>query len=837
MRLREKVLVFFLVGALFSGGSVTLLTKRVIHDVLVEEFGQRSLLKLTDLPMLVLPIFKPRNERELLVVLRQVIERTGALYAMVLDNNGKVIVQVNPLVKGKIDDDPKPQELAGIQPPSYRQRTIDGQIFLEISVPVWVAQGSGGESRPFEATRGRSEPLGTVRVGFSLGEVLATVDRIADQVIWIVVLTMGAVLGSVLFLIRGHLKRIRSLAEGTERVSRGEYGAVVPVCLNDELGNLAHCFNQMSERLARRDELILSSAGEGIFGLNGEGNATFVNPTGARILGYRMDELIGKPMHLMIHHFRSEGASVPVDPCPIAATFTDGTVHHVTDEVFWRQDGTNFPVEYVSTPIRERDQVVGAVVVFKDITERKAQAAVLEFQATHDALTGLPNRTLLADHIGQAISRARLHKRLVAVLVLDLDNFKKINDTVGHDFGDLLLKDVGARLCEGLRKGDSVARLGGDEFVLVLTDLTQEEDVAKIAGKVLKGISQPFDVAGVEVVLTASIGISLYPSDGINVETLLKNADTAMYRAKEQGKNHYRLFSAAMNVRVLERLVLETELHRALEKEEFLLYYQPQVELRSGRIVGMEALLRWNRPRGALVAPNSFIGLAEETGLIIPIGEWALRAACQELKIWQELGVSSVHIAVNLSARQFQQGNLLEMVSRVLAETGLLPEFLELELTESILVQREEETISALNGLKEIGVQLSIDDFGTGYSSLSYLKRFPIDSLKVDQSFVRGIPTDPENVAIVRAIVTLAHSLRLKVIAEAVESLPQLKFLQELNCDEVQGFFFSEPLPSEQARKLLSRNVPFLETGLPGPLRKSVVRPTGPRSRPEKRMS
>jgi len=806
MRLQAKVLTLFLIVFFLSGLLISHLSKRMVQSVLVGEIGKRGLLKIEDLPSASALGFQSGDSRILNPILRKGLDRTGGVYAIALNREGAVLSHTEAAEKGKIYRDSITQNAVNSDHPEYHQITLQGRQLLDISLPVWgVGQSGSGEESLLIGGKGpaQAERLGTLRIGLPLEEAIASESELSKQVVSIVSLIGGAAAALVLLSIRRILRRIRLLVEGTERISRGEYGALVPVGPKDELGFLASSFNRMSERLARRDELILSSAGEGIFGLDLDGKISFVNPAAARMLAYRVEELIGQPMHEFLHHSNSDGTHHPKEECPIDATFRDRTVHHVTTEVFWRKDGTSFPVEYVSTPLQEQGNVAGAVVVIKDITERQAQAAVLEYQATHDTLTDLPNRTLLSDHLNQALTRAFWHKRLVAVLFLDLDNFKQVNDTQGHDFGDLLLKDVAERLSSCLRGGDAVASLGGDEVVIVLADMTKGEDVRKVAQKLLQTLSRPMELIGKELFITTSIGISLYPNDGDNVETLLKNADTAMYRAKEKGKNHFELFSAAMNARILERLALETDLHRALEKKEFVLHYQPQIELQSGQIVGMEALLRLKRYGNELVYPKEFIPVAEETGLILPIGEWVLLSASTQNKVWQQMGFPPIRIAVNLSARQFQQKDVLEMVARALKESGLDPHHLELELTESILMQNEETTIKMLRQLNETGVGISIDDFGTGYSSLSYLKRFPITALKIAESFIQDIPSDLNNLAIVKSIITLGHSLNLKVVAEAVETIEQLEFLQSIQCDEIQGFLFSQPLSAEDATQIL----------------------------------
>ena len=435
--------------------------------------------------------------------------------------------------------------------------------------------------------------------------------------------------------------------------------------------------------------------------------------------------------------------------------------------------------------------------------ERKHYQLQLEQQANYDALTGLPNRSLLYDRLNQAVYAQR-ERRAVAVIFLDLDHFKFVNDSLGHSVGDELLKDMGERLRQVLRDGDTVARLGGDEFVLILNDQTRDDVIFRAMQRINAKLNEPFVIDGKELYVTCSAGISLYPQDGTDVETLLKNADAAMYRAKEHGRNNFQFYTAEMNSKVNERLAIEGSLRRALERKEFILHYQPKVNVKSGAIVGAEALLRWNHPERGLMAPNLFVPLAEETGLIVPIGEWVLREACMQNRAWQNAGLAPITVSVNVSVRQFRQGILINSVSRILAETGLDPHCLEMELTESMIMHNTEAVVATLRQLTALGVQLSVDDFGTGYSSLSYLKNLPIDTLKVDQSFVRDIAADGSNHRVLaRAIISIGHSLNLKVVAEGVETEAQLEYLRRHGCDEVQGYYFSRPVASDAFRKLL----------------------------------
>lgn len=441
----------------------------------------------------------------------------------------------------------------------------------------------------------------------------------------------------------------------------------------------------------------------------------------------------------------------------------------------------------------------------KEMAERKQAEERIEYLAYHDGLTDLPNRRLFEDRLGQELSRLRWRKRVMAVLFLDIDRFKQVNDSLGHHIGDALLAAFSDRLKSCLRSGDTVARMGGDEFAILLTDVAREQDVALVVQKIFDSLVKPACIDGRDIFMATSVGVSLSPKDGEDPSSLLKTADMAMYRAKEDGGNSCQYYQPALQAQKMEWLTLESSLRQALERQEFLLHYQPQVDLDSGRMIGIEALVRWNHPEQGLVPPGKFIPLAEETGLIIPIGEWVLRTACVQARIWQSEGFNNIRVAVNLSARQFRQKNLIEMIGHIIKETGIEPRLLELELTESIM-QNAEMSIKALRQLSAMGLEIAIDDFGTGYSSLSYLKRFPINTLKIDQAFIRHLTDDPDDPLIVTAIITLAHNLRLNAIAEGVETAEQLKLLRLLRCDRMQGYYFSRPLPADEMSKLLAED-------------------------------
>lgn len=467
-----------------------------------------------------------------------------------------------------------------------------------------------------------------------------------------------------------------------------------------------------------------------------------------------------------------------------------------------RLDGTSFHAEVSLNTIELKGKRYLHAIV-RDITERMQAQERLQYLAHHDSLTGLSNRAMFLERLDHALTRARWTNRPLAVLFLDLDRFKNINDTLGHNIGDSALRVAAQRLLDAVREGDTVARLGGDEFTVLLEDLASTDDVPVVAQKILESVSQPFDVEGREFVMTTSIGISLYPSDGDDSLKLLRNADTAMYRAKEQGRNKSQFYSSEMGAKALEKFMLESNLRHALERKEFQLYYQPQVNLDTGAITGVEALLRWRHPELGLVSPDQFLPVAEETGLMKSIDEWVLRTACLQAQAWRSAGLPPITMAVNLSGAVFGGHDLAEIISRVLGESCLVPEQLELEITENAIMQNAEPTVRMLGNLRRMGIRLAVDDFGTGYSSLSYLKRFPIDTLKIDKSFVQDVTVDDDDASLVKAIVVMGHALKLNVIAEGVETAEQLAFLRQQGCDGMQGYFFSRPLPLEEITPML----------------------------------
>jgi len=694
---------------------------------------------------------------------------------------------------------------------------------------------------------------------------------------------------------------------------------------------------QAHHERTRQVYLLMESTEEAIFGIDRDGNCTFVNPACLRMLGYSDErELLGRNMHATVHHSWPDGRPYPHEQCRVRQSVLDGETVHSDQEVHWRADGSSFPVEYWARPILVDGRIEGAVVSFidisdrvaanaqmrklslaleqtadavtiknrdgvieyvnpafeevtgyspaealgrtdeflrsgqhddafyqrirdrvlagevyrdvfihrrknghlfyeektitplknaqgeveyvvstgKDITDRMENEQRLHHLANHDLLTGLPNRALLLERLQHALSLPREQKPL-GILLLDLDRFKVINDTLGHQAGDSLLKQLGERLQEHLGKGDTLARLGGDEFAVLVEQAEGSEELAAMAQGLLKTLERPLPLNERHYFLGASIGISVAPFDTLDPLTMLRYADIAMYRAKELGRNRYQFYSDELGRQVVHRMHLESRLREAVERGEFRLFYQPQISVAHGHVVGFEALLRWDNPEHEVVGPDQFVPILEETGLILPLGEWILESACQQIMQW-DLLTPDLRIAINVSGRQFTDPGFIPLVDRALSSSGLPAGRLEIEITESTIMRDDGATIGIFDALTQRGIRIAIDDFGTGYSSLSYLKRFPLDILKIDRSFINDLPSDDDDASIVRTIIAMARTLNLEVIAEGVETDAQFGFLAELGCDIVQGYHFSSPLPPEPARRLLQQRQTWnAEPGLP----------------------
>jgi len=547
-----------------------------------------------------------------------------------------------------------------------------------------------------------------------------------------------------------------------------------------------------------RARVTLESIGDGVLSTDTVCNITYLNAEAERMTGWSRDEARGRPITEVFRLIEGETREPARSPVEMVIAQRKNLALHA-NSVLVRRDGYESPIEDSVAPIFDRNgDVTGAVVTFHDVSEVKAMAHKMEHLAQHDYLTGLPNRLLFNDRLSQAIVYAKRHKTQLAVLFLDLDNFKHINDSLGHSIGDKLLESVANRLVAQVRHSDTVSRLGGDEFVVLVLEDTLAEHATITAEKILHALATPHHLAGNELHITTSIGISLFPADGDNAEELLKNADAAMYHAKKKGKSNYQLFNSTMNALAVERQNTEVELRRAIVRNEFFVHYQPKIDLASGMVTGAEALVRWAHPDKGTVFPESFISIAEESGLIVAIGKMVLREACGQAKAWVDQGMVPISIAVNVSALEFRNKQFVTNLRDVLEDTGLQPQFLQIELTESVLMRNVESSSAILQDLKQIGVQLAVDDFGTGYSSLSYLSQFPIDVLKIDQSFVQSISSNKHNGIIVNAVIGMGTSLRQRVIAEGVETQEQLSFLNAHHCAEGQGYLFSAPMPAEE---------------------------------------
>jgi len=549
----------------------------------------------------------------------------------------------------------------------------------------------------------------------------------------------------------------------------------------------------------------IENAAEGVMICDSEERIVSINKAFTRITGYAAEEILGTTPDMLLGDDESRAKRAEIS-------------RNVVDDGHWkgelwsrRKNGERYLEQCSVTAVKdEAGRLVNYIVLFSDVTKQKEDELRLQFLAHHDALTGLLNRTLFQQRCEEALLLAERKHTKAAVIFIDLDHFKTVNDSLGHAYGDDLLRQAAGRLGECVRKTDVVGRLGGDEFIVLLNEVGDSGDVALIAKKILDRLTASFTVAGREIFVSASLGISWFPDDGQTAATLIQNADAAMYAAKEQGRNNYQFFSAEMNAQALEILMMASNLRLAIEREELVLEYQPRIELKSGRIMGVEALVRWNHPNLGRIMPGQFIGIAEKTGLIEPLGNWVLQNACQQMIEWRRSGIAPKRVAVNLSARQFMQSELTERIETVLQQTGLEAAALEIEVTESMVMHDPQRAAVILERLKEMGVAIAIDDFGTGYSSLSYLKRFPIDYIKIDQSFVRGIPRDAEDVGITNAIIAMAKTLGVQLIAEGVDNPEQLAFLKQGGCEEVQGYLISSPMPAEALRRFLRT---FAESG------------------------
>jgi diguanylate cyclase (GGDEF)-like protein/PAS domain S-box-containing protein len=584
--------------------------------------------------------------------------------------------------------------------------------------------------------------------------------------------------------------------------------------LDDRLDSysLSKALHNMLERAAfaealfiekERAQVTLNSIGDAVISTDAAGNVTYLNHVAEAMTGWRCSEALGRPFSDVFQIIRGTDPGHALNPM-ISAMQLNKTVGVADGSILVRRDGTESAIEDSAAPIHDRrGQVIGAVIVFHDVTQARAMSLRMSYLAHHDYLTDLPNRLLLNDRLAQAIAAARRQQQQLAVLFVDVDRFKHINDSLGHAMGDQLLLSVARRLIANVRGSDTVSRQGGDEFLILLSNITRAEDAALSANKILSALSKPHRVNEHDLQITASVGIGVYPEDGTDADTLVKNADIAMLSAKENGRNNYQFFKPDMNEHAMERQSLESGLRHALERREFVLHYQPKMDLETETITGAEALIRWRRPGQEIVLPEKFIPIAEQCGYIVPIGRWVLREACRQTQSWLDADLAPTPVAINISAVELRSKNFVQGVRVVLEETGIDVRYLEFELTETAMMQDPSSTIAVLRALKDLGIRLTLDDFGTGYSSLSYLKRFPIDALKIDKSFVRGFCTDASDAHIVNAVINMGKSFGLTVIAEGIETREQFLKLQSNQCAEGQGLYFSEPVAANEFAKLL----------------------------------
>jgi diguanylate cyclase (GGDEF)-like protein/PAS domain S-box-containing protein len=731
-----------------------------------------------------------------------VVGETG--YVFILSGNGDVVL--HPTLSGRVVDSMDDEDAQVLFRQMLEQR--EGQITYS-----WKEAGQVTAREKLMFFRYIPEVDWFVASASYLDEVYAPLDRLRYLLIAMGAMTIILILPMVYYLGSRFTRPIVSLSNSIAEADKGDLSVRAMINSHGEVAELATRFNEYMGQLEEyRDELeteiderrkveqqlrlfamVFENALEGISITDKNGDIVAVNPAFSTITGYDESEVIGKNPRVL----KSDRHEVPFYQDMWQKLLADGAWH---GEI-WnrRKNGESYPeILSISSVKDAAGSVVNHVAVFHDISDMKLKDEQIEHQAYHDALTGLPNRVLAQDRLSVAIAHAKREGARVVILSLDVDNFKKINDSLGHSLGDELIQKVAARLKDHCLEADTVARLGGDEFLILLEHVEDEREAVDLAERVLRAFDAPFYVGERELQVTASIGVTMYPDDGKEAGILMGNADMAMYQSKARGKNSYFLFTQEVNARISRRLEMENDMRRALKEKEFTVYFQPKIEVASEQVVGMEALVRWNQGDGTVVSPADFIPLAEETGLIVPLGEFVLEAACRAMQVLDGVGCSNISVAVNLSPIQFEQGDLVEMVLSNLQRNGLDPSKLELEITESTLMTDVEASVAKLNRLVEYGISIAIDDFGTGHSSLYYLKNLPINVLKIDRSFIRDITADDSDAQIVKTIVLMAHSLGISTVAEGVEEEEQLELLKSFNCELIQGYYYSRPLPLEE---------------------------------------
>ena len=655
-------------------------------------------------------------------------------------------------------------------------------ILLDVQMPAM----NGFETATMIRQRERSERTPII--------FLTAVDASSDDVF------KGYATGAVDYLLKPFEPQVvRAKVKVFVELSQQQHALRV---LNKQLEAERKAIEDMLFTEKERAQVTLNSIGDAVVSTDATGRVGYLNSAAERLTGWSSGDAIDRPLPEVLNIVDATTRIAADDASAVVRQ--EKTGHVRTNCVLIRRDGAELLIEDSTAPIHDREgRVTGAVIVFRDVTEARAVSGRLTHFSRHDILTDLPNRTLLEDRIGQAFAMASRRGTRLALLFVDLDRFKHVNDSLGHAIGDALLKSVAARLLACLRATDTVSRWGGDEFVVVLTQLDEADTAAVSAAKIITAVSAPYALAGHVLDISASIGIGIWPDDAAGVDELISAADAAMYKAKAHGGNNYQFFTSQLNDQAIARRSLEDSLRQALQRQELTLYYQPKNNLETSRVIGIEALVRWQHSTRGLLAPDQFVTIAEECGLMMPIGRWILREACRQARAWHEAGFTPIPIAVNVSAAEFRSKGFVDGVAIVLRETELAAPYLELEVTESVLMEDTQSTTAVLSALKDMGVRIAIDDFGTGYSSLSYLSRFPIDTLKIDRSFVGGITAAGHDATIINAVIGLGRSLNQHVVAEGVETEQQLALLRRQQCVEGQGYYFSPPIEAEQFTDLL----------------------------------
>ena len=823
MKLRSKILTLTTLMIIFSGLTIALIVKTTLTRSLLTEHWEEGIPEVEHLAHMSANDILTDNKMSLRLMLTEYVASNQDIeYIFIQDNNGDVYVDT--FKEGFPSGLKNINILNEMEAYSVQSIKTDKGALTDIVVPIMDGQ------------------LGVVHMGISEENITGNVEEVVNMIFKIIIVVLAVGCGLSYVFASVITNPVRKLTELAKEIGSGKMDNAININSKDEIGHLGMTFNKMVKELknttVKRDELIkevserrkaennlqqyhnkleliLDSSGEGIYGLDLNGNTTFVNSAAARMIGWDAEELIGRNQHNILHHTRPDGTAYPQEECPIYAVLKDGNVNKVHDEVFWRKDGSSFPVEYISSPMLDTDEkIIGAVVTFMDITERRNAEQELHHMAFYDQLTNLPNRASFISYLGRMLNRYKSQSDyMFAVIFIDLDRFKVINDSLGHIIGDKLLIEVARLLEECTRptdrishivENDRIARFGGDEFALYLHDIKNISSASRVADRIQMKLQKPFIIDGYELFTSASIGIALSTTGYENEEDIIRDADSAMYRAKALGRERAEIFDDEMHARVSQILQLELNLRTALEKDQFMVYYQPIVSATDSRITGAEALIRWNHPQLGFISPMDFIPVAEEIGLISRIGEWVLREACKQNKAWQDAGYQHLLMKVNFSSRQFKDKKLIELVNKVILETGIPAQLLDVEITESIAM--EQNSITILKQLTDMGLQTSIDDFGTGYSSLGSLIKFPINTIKIDRVFIKDLTIDDNATAIIKAIIAMAHSLNMEVVAEGVETEEQLAFLQSQKCDKIQGYLFSPPVPEAAFRKLLEQD-------------------------------